>query len=327
MEWGLPVEEHGYAWGDPWGHIILPFDADEAAVTVFMPFEDHIRAEVDVTLRAGEAAFTLQPRISNPTDQPVDYKFWLSAMLAPGPANAVGPELRWLFPSTEMTVHSRGDESLPGEGQALSWPVHEGRDLSRLGNWGQFLGFFERPAAQGPYAGVYDSAADEGMMRIFPKDALAGSKGFGLGWSDPLPADLYTDDGSTYVELHGGVAPTFWDKARLAAGETFGWTESWFPVAGIGGVSYADGNGAIHLAQVEGGLLAGLFPVRDVAGRLQVTVDGQILLDEPVSLGPSQPFRRTLSAEGLPASGRVRMTLFDADSRALLDYEQAMALR
>ena len=51
--------------------------------------------------------------------------------------------------------------------------------------------------------------------------AAPGSKGFGLGWSDPLDPTLYTDGRSAYVELHAGVAPTFWDQARLAAGETY----------------------------------------------------------------------------------------------------------
>ena len=71
IEWGLPVEEHGYVWGDPWGHITVPYDETRTGVTLFMPNqEDHLRAEVDVILRSGEAAFTLQPRITNPTIRP-----------------------------------------------------------------------------------------------------------------------------------------------------------------------------------------------------------------------------------------------------------------
>ncbi len=113
IEWGLPVAEHGYAWGDRWGHITTPFGPDAAGVTLFMPYEDHLRAEVDVILRAGEAAFTLRPRVVNPTAQAVSYQFWLDALLAPGPANQVGPNLRFLLPTDQVTVHSRGDAFLP----------------------------------------------------------------------------------------------------------------------------------------------------------------------------------------------------------------------
>ena len=136
IEWGLPVEEHGYVWGDPWGHITVPYDETRTGVTLFMPNqEDHLRAEVDVILRAGEAAFTLQPRIANPTGQAVDYQFWLDALLAPGPANRPGPNLRFILPTDQVTVHSRGDASLPEPQAAMAWPLHAGRDNSRLGNW------------------------------------------------------------------------------------------------------------------------------------------------------------------------------------------------
>lgn len=330
LEWGLPVEEHGYAWADRWGHITLPFDAERAGVTVFMPDEGHLRAEVDVILRAGEAAFTLQPRIVNPTGQAVSYQFWLDAMLAPGPANTVGPGLRFLFPTSEMTVHSRGDEYLPAEGAAMAWPLYQGRDYSLLGVWNRWLGFFERPAAHGPYAGVYNQEADEGMIRVYPPSASPGSKAFGLGWNFPLAPENYTDDGSAYVEVHGGVAPTFWDQATLAAGATTSWQETWYPVAGISGVSYADGNGAVHLEGSDAGLEVGVFPVRSLIGRVQLDVEGRVILDEPVSIDPVEPFYRTLDLGALPGEldGAIRVTLsvFDASSRPVIHYAQEIAL-
>ncbi|MEZ4831074.1 MAG: hypothetical protein R2873_03560 [Caldilineaceae bacterium] len=106
-----------------------------------------------------------------------------------------------------MTVHSTEDSRLPAPGDAFTWPIYNNVDYSRLGNWTTYLGFFERPTAHGPFAAVYDHAADAGIVRIFPPQVTRGSKAFGLGWQSPLPSDLYTDDGSSYVELHGGLAP------------------------------------------------------------------------------------------------------------------------
>ena len=260
IEWGLPVAEHGYAWGDAWGHITTSLGPDAAGVTVFIPVGEHLRADVDVILRAGEAAFTIQPRIVNPTGQPVDYQFWLDAMLAPGPANQPGPNLRLLLPTDQVTVHSRGDEFLPAAGEAMSWPVYNGVDYSRLGNWNDWLGVFERPAAHGPFAGVYDPDVDEGMVRVFPPLATPGSKIFAMGYAAPISPGVYTDDGSAYVELHGGVSPTYWEQATLAAGATYTWQETWFPVAGIGGVSYADGGGAVHVTAQDDGLAVARVP-------------------------------------------------------------------
>ena len=320
IEWGLPVEEHGYAWADPWGHITVPYDPTRTGVTLFMPSqEDHLRAEVDVILRAGEAAFTLQPRISNPTSQALDYQFWLDALLAPGPANRPGPNLRFILPTGEVTVHSSGDASLPEPQAPMTWPLYAGKDMSRLGNWTEHLGFFERPAAHGPFAAVYDEDADEGIVRVFPPAATRGSKVFALGWDAPVTPSDYTDDGSAYVELHGGVTPTFWDQATLAAGDTLSWQETWFPVAGIGGISYADGNGAVHLRRRTDGLEVGVFPIKSVAGRLRVTIGGQSLLDEDVTIGPAQPFHQVLPGAGLPAAGQVLVTLIDANSKPVLE--------
>jgi uncharacterized protein YraI len=324
IEWSLPVEEHGYAWGEPWGVSVLPATGDQAGVTVFMPDQGHLRAEVDVLLRAGEAAFTLRPRLINPGDRPLTFKFWLDAMLAPGPGNTVGPGLRYLFPSQEMTVHSRGDVILPAQGEPMSWPLFAGRDYSLLGNWNKWLGFFERPAAHGPYAGVYDGAADEGIMRVYPPDVARGSKGFGLGWLEPIKAGNYTDDGSAYVELHGGLAPTFDDQITLAAGQVVTWEETWFPVAGIGGVSHADADGAVLLEPAPDGLRLGVYSVRPLDGHILLTVDGQVLLEDTVRLSPDRPFRRVLPlSEGLSGRGVV-LALLDAASLPVLHYERLM---
>lgn len=321
IEWGLPVPEHGYAWAQPWGHITTPFGPDAAGVTVFMPFEGHLRAEVDVILRASEAAFTLQPRIVNPSGQAASFQFWLDALLAPGPANRPGPNLRLLLPTDQVTVHSRGDAALPAPEQAMPWPVYDGVDYSRLGAWSRWLGVFERPAAHGPFAGVYDSEADEGMVRVFPPAATPGSKIFALGWGDPWPAGDYTDDGSGYVELHAGVSPTFWDQAALAPGATYTWQETWYPVAGIGGVSTADGSGALHISQAGGRLAVGVFPVRALQGRIEVAVDGQVILDEPAAISPAQPWRRDLPLAGGPAE-RVAVRFFDQSGALVLNFDQ-----
>jgi uncharacterized protein YraI len=324
LEWGLPVEEHGYAWGEPWGHITLPFASDAAGVTVFMPAEGHLRAEADVILRSGEAFLTLQPRIVNPSPQDLSYKFWLNGMLAPGPANTVSSQLRFSLPTSQVTVHSRGDESLPTAGQQMDWPIFEGRDFSQLGNWNRWLGFFEQPTAHGPFSAVYDASYDEGIVRVYPSRSVPGSKGFGFGWADAISPESYTDDGSAYVELHGGVAPTFWDQAMLPAGETLAWEETWFPVAGIGGVSHAENNGALYLETAGEQLLVGVFPVRAVSGQLRLSVDERVFLEENVTLSPAQPFYRELSLDSLPSGMRVRVVLFDQNEAVMLDHERSL---
>ncbi|MCC7353931.1 MAG: DUF5107 domain-containing protein [Anaerolineae bacterium] len=328
MEWGLPVEEHGYEWGTRWGYIVLPRE-EEVTVTVFDGGRDRLRALVDITLAAGEARFTVRPRVENPTANTARFQFWLNAMLAPGAANRPSADLELVFPVDQMTVHSTGDPRLPGAKEPISWPVHDGRDISRLGTWQQWLGFFVRPAAQGDFMGVYDHAADEGMMRVYPSDVARGAKGFGLGWgANAIPASEYTDDDSAYVELHGGLTPTFWEQAELAPGAAVDWTETWYPVAGIGGVVYADENGAVNLRAEAGGLRAGLFPVASARGLLQVTLDGRTIFSQEVRLRPDAPFNQVVKLPAdVPAQARVRLTWTDANGQMLMDYEREMTLR
>jgi len=315
LEWGLPVEEHGYAWSIPWGYRISRGDDGDGSVTVHLSGGegDHLRVRMAVTMRPGLAAFSIQTKLENPTGQVVRYQFWNNAMLAPGSGNSLSEGLQFIFPASEMTAHSTDDPRLPGAGEPFSWPIHQGRNVSRLNTWQGYLGFFERPAAQGDFVGVYDHADDEGMARIFPSSVARGAKGFAFGWGDAaIGADNWTDNGSGYVELHGGVAPTFDDWAELAAGQTLSWEETWFPVAGVGGFLYAGEGGAINLHLEAGGLRVSLFVTRRLAGQLVVLLDEVRIFSEEVSVSPDRPFSQVVALpDDAPAQGRVGVSLVD----------------
>ena len=302
IEWGLPVEEHGYQWGVPWSYETVGA-ADGITVTLRdSAAPDRLRAVVTVYLPADRAYYTVRPRVENVRGNTLDYKYWTNAMLAPGPANTLSPELRFIYPVDEVTVHSTGDSALPGEHQPMSWPEYGGRDMSRLGNWQEWLGFFERPVAQGDFTAVYDPVVDEGMVRVFPSDQARGAKGFAFGWERALPASMWTDDGSYYAEMHGGVAPTFWDSASLAAGTSHEWVETWYPAAGIGGITVANHEAALHLKKNGDTVTMG---VHSTAARSNTAVvvwrqGDAVLLNHQIvpTLTPAQPYADTLTATG-----------------------------
>ncbi len=218
LEWNLPVVEHGYDWGVEWGYLPLQHSEDLASVTLFTPRDGRVlNGSVTVSLRSGAASFEIEPTLSNLSEHEIDFSFWMTAMLAPGPGNHPSAETEFILPGDEMTVHSSEDARLPASGAAFSWPVYNGVDYSILGNWTTYSGFFERPAAHGPFVAVYDHAAEAGVVRVFPAQVARGSKAFGLGWQMALDSGLYTDDRSAYVELHGGLTPTFDDTIFAAA--------------------------------------------------------------------------------------------------------------
>ena len=311
IEWCFPVDEHGYEWGQPWDYQVVTSTAGVTVTLRDTAATGRPRVAVAVHLPAGRSTLAISPRIENPTGDTANVKVWANVMLAPGAANTVGPDLRFVFGAEEMTVHSSGDFN---PGQVLHWPVHNGRDYARLGNWRHWLGFFERPQAAADFIGVYDTAVDEGVARVFPSGVARGTKGFGFGWSDPIDPHTWTDDGSTYVELHGGLAPTFWDTASIPANGVVAWTEHWYPVAGIGQLSAATAEAALGVWESGDRFYAGVHATRphETGASVLYAWDrdtcAEIAHWELPAIAPGHPFTTSVATGG---AGGVHRALED----------------
>jgi uncharacterized repeat protein (TIGR01451 family) len=315
IEWCLPVDEHGYEWGEPWSYNVITSTAGVTVTLHDTTANDRLRAVVTAHLPANRAYLTITPRIENPTNHAIDYKYWSNAMLAPGAANTVGADLRFIFTADQMTVHSRGDDRVPPAGQVMNWPVHNGGDFSRLGNWDEWIGFFEYPQAQGDFIGVYDTAANEGLARVFPSAVARGSKGFGMGWGHQIEPNIWTDGGSTYVELHGGVAPTFGDTATLTAGESLEWTEFWYPVSDIGILSAATSEAALGVRESGGTLHIAVHTTapRDAGGSSlhvwSIPSQSEMAHWDLPAIEPGVPFEVSAATGGTPTDDIAVMYL------------------
>jgi len=329
LEWGFPVEEHGYEWSAAWGFDQVRLPDGGMMINLFTrggPQNPY--AIVDILVPPDTAYFVVETHIINPWATPFRFKWWSNAMLAPGAANRPGPDLRFIFPVSQVTVHSTEDRALPAAGEPMTWPVYQGRDMSRLGNWTRYLGAFQAPAARGDFMGVYDTAADEGMLRIYPSRVARGAKFFAAGWAEPLDPDAWTDDGSGYVELHGGLVPDFEQWYELRAGGEVTWSETWYPVAGIGGVTYADSQAALSLAPVGGRLRVGLYPTTALAGRLTITLPGADSVLRDIRIDPASPFLEELDLPPVvPAQGEISVTLVTAQDEVAFEWSGVAPLR
>ncbi len=325
MEWGLPVEEHGYEWGIPWAYQITDL-ADGVMVEVWdSTASDRLRAKIAITLPDGAAFFQVSPTIENPTSQPIDYKFWLNAMLAPGPANRISPRLRVVMPTSEVTVHSTGDRRLPGAWTAAGWPVHNGVDWSLLGNWREWYGFFQRPRAAGDFQAIYDEGYDEGAVRTYDSRIAQGAKFFAFGnGPSAISPDLYTDDGSSYVEMHGGVAPTFADTRRLEAHTAINWQERWYPVAGLGSLTWANDRLALYLEDAADTTRLHLAVTRLTPNARILLLrrsNNEILFDTRASLQPGQPFHSPALALPNLTTADMAVLVYDGSDALLAAYQ------
>jgi hypothetical protein len=303
IEWCLPVEEHGLNEYRPWQATI-----SGAAVTV-SDHEDRTGLDVAVTisLDAAHSYVTIQPRVTNSTGSPQKMQFWVNAMLALS-GNRVTDSTRLILPSSQVTVHSTGDDSLPGSGSKMDWPVFKGRDLSRYANWRGYLGFFASPAAGGDFVGAYDTSSDQGIVRVFPAGIARGIKFFGGKGIDPA---TWTNDGSTYLELWGGLLPTFWDDTTIQPGQTFSWTERWYPVSGLGqGFDAANATAALRLASQGDSVSVGVATSVNLNGQVKLWQNGQEAATWPVAVGPGRAYNRQWPMVGGPSSA-VKLQLLD----------------
>ena len=288
IEWAFPVEEHGLneyrAWEYQllWNGIRMWDTDDRTGLTI----------QVTVQLEAQSNRIAITPYISNPTDQPQPYQFWANAMMSLSDVNSPSPYLTFVLPASEVIIHSTADGSLPAPGSAMTWPGYSGRDFSRYSEWHSYLGVFAPQAADASYAGAYDLGTDQGIVRVAPT-WVRGVKIFCLGDLDPA---LWTDDGSRYFELWGGLLPTFWDYVTLEPGASVSWTEHWYAVSGMGGYSFANGEGAVRLTPIGTELEIAVQTARPVQATVILRLNGTEVERWQAATGPGQPFAAQTSA-------------------------------
>ena len=317
MEWNFPVPEHGYVWGIPWGYITLP-EKDVGSILLFTPDTKHLSARTTVSLGKGESRFSITHVIENPTDKEVKFQYWSNASLAPGPKNTASDFLEFIFPTTEVTVHSTGDKDLPKAKEPMPWPIYKGRNMSMLLNWHEWFSAFERPRSQRGYVGVYDHHWDEGMVAVFPPDVIKGAKLFGYGWMNPIPPSEYTDNKDQPVELHLGLTPTFWDWTSLKPHGKIEWSETWFPVNGIGGIKGASVDGAVNIKREGDNVKIGVFAARNLEGTLQLLAGGNKIGEQKVSLTAGAHGWYTFTA----VLGKLSVKLISPDGHVILTGEE-----
>ncbi len=289
IEWAFPVEEHGLNEYRPWTYELLGGDGWRGLHLWDTDDRTGLQIEIYLVLRADESAFTVQPRITNPTGSAQPLQFWINAMLTLSNENTPHPSIDFWVPTSAMIIHSTGDPSLPGPRGTIEWPVHGGRDLSHFGEWHHYLGLFAAEARGA--MGAYDPGSDVGMVRAYPPGPQ-GVKLFGLG---DLPSDLYTDDGSRYFELWGGYNRTFFpeDTISLAPGAALSWEERWYPIYGLGGLRWADGEVALNLRREGGQILLWAEGSRPTARTFVLRRGEETLQRWEPPLGPMAPWTTT----------------------------------
>jgi hypothetical protein len=318
MEWAFPVQEHGYAWGVPWTYDV---SSDTQSVTVTLRDSSdagRLRAEVRVTLPDNSSTFSVQPRLINGTDHSLPVQFWLNAALAPS-SPSLASNTQIILPVSQVVVHSRGETGwqLPGPRSPMPWPLAGGHDLSHYEQWANHLGFFI-PYMQADFMAVYNPNADLGVSRIVSSGQIPGHKIFAFGpdFSDRS----YTDDNSQYLEMWGGVNSGFWpeDDIQLAAGDVIQWYETWWPLAGLGGLTFANDQVAFSLLNDSS---IRILSARKRQVMLLLSADGFELSRTALVLDPAQAIEWPAPGASRPS---FRVQLFTPSGDLIADYQTSL---
>lgn len=312
IEFALPVDEHGYLTALPW-EASLTRGADGSATVSLQILEQtrQLDTRVEITLRPREAAIRLRTSLRNRSELPQAFQYWINAMLSPG-GHGVGPNLRFTLPTDTVLVHSTGDSALPLPGETMPWPWAAGRDLSRYGNWRNWLGIFA-PRLSAPFVAAYDEAAQIGIVHAFPP-IMQGAKLFGFGRD--FDHSAYADDGAQYVELWGGLTPSFWQYTALGAGEAVAWEEVWYVVAQGGGIDFANADASLYATRQGDRLQLTIASPGEHRWRLVVSQGESNLLEQWFAVRPDAPHRVDVGLGN--ATGQVDVHILESDDSTVL---------
>ena len=130
------------------------------------------------------------------------------------------------------------------------------------------------------------------------------------GTYDPATQQT-TSNGTTNLSLYGVTLP---------AGGHLQWTETWYPVAGLGGLRYANELVALNLSAGSGQAEIALAVTRLWSGDMVLLLDGQEYTRQAISLAPGTTHQQTIDFnETAPSSGRLTLRL-EIDGTIVAEY-------
>jgi len=177
-----------------------------------------------------------------------------------------------------------------------------------------------------PFFAVYHPHSRTGTVHYADVNAAPGKKIWSWGEGDDFVRKSLTDDGSTYVEMQGGLFENQETFEFLAPQESRAFTEYWMPARELGGISRANLHGVLNLRRSKeaGGRVALVVELNvnhPVAGAKIRILDGdRPVKEETLDLAPSATFSRTIA--DLPASSKYRFELADSSGSVLLAHSE-----
>ena len=270
--------------------------------TMDLPSRTHWR--VEIRLPADRAYFETHALWYNPTPLEQAYYNWMTAAA---------------FAREDLEVSIPGNAYLTHPGAERSWPIDSaGRYLPLYRN-NRFEGHksYHVVGELNDFFGGYYADEDYGFGHWARYEEMPGQKLWlwALSRQGGVWEELLTDTDGQYIEFQAGrllvqYAPGTAVNPITQAGfdpvSASRWTETWFPVEGIGGLTDASRDGAMYVNVEDGRVTIGVHAFGDLTDTLTVSSGGRVVMSQPVEFRVLDPFETVVE---LPPEAEFRIEL------------------
>ena len=213
------------------------------------------------------------------------------------------------------------------------WPIADARyggfdynnvDISWWKNLPKPVSFFAWDHSSDYFAG-YDHGKDAGVAYVANVHLAPGKKFFTFGCEDQgkMWDKMLTDTDGPYLELMAGAySDNQPDYSWIQPYETKSVKQFWFPIRDLGGMSYANLNGALHLSVKDQKAQLNILTTspHDDA-KVTLTADDNIIMQQTVSMAPGSAFQTEIDLPGGIKESDIVVSVISKTGEELLSYQ------
>ena len=297
IEFNFGVVGHTPATATPVDYVTR--ENDDGSVSVFvgaMDLPSRTNWRVEIRLPADRAYFETNVLWSNPTTLEQPYYNWMTAAA---------------FARDDLVMSIPGNTYLEHPGAERAWPFDaEGRNLA-VYDENRFAGSksYHVVGAYDDFFGGYFTESDYGFGHWARYEEMPGQKLWlwALSRQGGIWEDLLTDTDGQYVEFQAGrlfvqytpggqVNPV--SQVGFHPGQTDRWSETWFPVEGLGGLTDESRDGAMFVEYDGGRINVSAHAFGEIIDTLRIRANGELVWDEIMTFDVLDPVRREFSPDG-----------------------------
>ncbi|OYT32002.1 MAG: hypothetical protein B6U94_01185 [Thermofilum sp. ex4484_79] len=257
---------------------------------------------IGLTLRPGRQFLETHIKIFNNDQLRTRYYFWTNT------AESVTDMSRIFIPGKRT--------------QAGPFPVFKGVDVSWYRNCKYSVDAFVIDCEE-DFFGYYDYKMERGVVQYANHFQVPGKKRFTWGTSEDglFWAPILSDKGIPYIELQSGrfrtqgivefIDPHFYEE----------WKEWWYPIAKIGGISFANKDATVYVDHKKQNgkykVFIGIYVTKEFPRSRIIVRCGNKVVEETFDLSPDNPFIKEYVSE----NDKVEVKVLDKDNKEVIFWD------